>query len=251
MQRFDVSLPTPAENLAFDEAMLEWAEQHSAEREFLRLWESTQPMVVVGRSSRVAKEVNEQFCRKECIPILRRSSGGAAIVTGPGCLMYSIVQSYAVRPELKDITRAHSFVLGQLAASLGPLLPDAGKITCAGTSDLALRRDENETANLRKFSGNSLRIKRTHLLYHGTLLYDFDLALIKNCLRTPPRQPDYRNARSHSEFVTNVPATHQQLVGAVIAAFPAARAPIDVPQARVEQLVAERFGNDGWNYEFA
>src|SRR4051794_35269093 len=99
MSRFDISLSTPAENLAFDEALLEWAEQGSAEGEFLRLWESTQPMVVVGRSSRVAEEVNEPFCREKRIPVLRRSSGGAAIVTGPGCLMYALVLSYAVRPE--------------------------------------------------------------------------------------------------------------------------------------------------------
>src|SRR5258705_11573433 len=105
MQPFDHRLPTPAENLAFDEALLEWAEQGSSDGEFLRLWESTQPMVVVGRSSRVAKEVNEQYCGQEGIPILRRFSGGAAIVTGPGCLMYALVLSYAVRPELKDITR--------------------------------------------------------------------------------------------------------------------------------------------------
>ena len=41
MQRFDLSLPTPAQNLAFDEALLEWAEEESADGEFLRLWEST------------------------------------------------------------------------------------------------------------------------------------------------------------------------------------------------------------------
>src|SRR6476469_8324471 len=117
MQRFDNSLPTPAQNLAFDEALLEWAEEESADREYLRLWESTQPMVVVGRSSRVGKEVNEPFCRGERIPILRRSSGGAAIVTGPGCLMYALVLSYTMRPELKDITRAHSFILKQLTTS--------------------------------------------------------------------------------------------------------------------------------------
>lgn len=104
MQSFDHPLPTPAENLAFDEALLEWAEENVPDGEFLRLWESPTPMVVVGRSSRVAKEVNEAFCRQENIPILRRSSGGAAIVTGPGCLMYAVVLSYTKRPELKDIT---------------------------------------------------------------------------------------------------------------------------------------------------
>ena len=151
--------------------------------------------------------MNEPFCRQERIPILRRSSGGAAIVTGPGCLMYALVLSYAVRPELKDITRAHSFILKQLTTSLGPLLSHAGTITCAGTSDLALRDEADAAATARKFSGNSLRMKRTHLLYHGTLLYDFDLGLIEKCLRMPPRQPDYRNARPHGDFVMNVPAT--------------------------------------------
>src|SRR3954468_11057873 len=118
MSCFDLSLKTAAQNLAFDEALLELAEQGSSHGEFLRLWESTLPMVVVGRSSRVAKEVNEPFCREERIPVLRRFRAGAAIAQGPGCLMYALVLSYAVRPELKDITYAHSFVLQQLAKSL-------------------------------------------------------------------------------------------------------------------------------------
>jgi lipoate-protein ligase A len=251
MQRFDLSLPTPAQNLAFDEALLEWAEEGSSDGEFLRLWESAQPMVVVGRSSRIATEVNEQFCQQERIPILRRSSGGAAIVTGPGCLMYALVLSYAVRPTIKDITRAHEFVLKQLSASLGPMLSHVGTVSYAGTSDLALREKTTERANVRKFSGNSMRVKRTHLLYHGTLLYNFNLRLIEKCLRMPPRQPDYRDARPHGDFVMNVPATRQQLADAVIAAFPMASAPLGIPLSQVEQLVTERFGNDRWNYEFA
>jgi lipoate---protein ligase len=164
--------------------------------------------------------------------------------------MYALVLSYAVRPELKDINRAHAFILKQLTSSLGPLLSHAGKITCAGTSDLAIEQVPAPSSP-QKFSGNSLRVKRTHLLYHGTLLYNFDLALIEKCLRTPPRQPEYRSARSHGEFVTNVPATRGQLAAVVIAAFPMATAPTDVPQARVDDLIAERFGNDSWNYEFA
>jgi lipoate-protein ligase A len=265
MQRFDITLPTPAENLAFDEAILEWAEENAADGEFLRLWESPQPMVVVGRSSHVGKEVNEEFCRQERIPILRRSSGGAAIVTGPGCLMYGLVLSYAVRPELKDITRAHAFVLKQLKTTLGLLLSHAGAITCAGTSDLAIEAEAESNPpdsplpaprsplsaprSILKFSGNSLRVKRTHLLYHGTLLYAFDLGLIERCLRVPPRQPDYRKARPHGDFVTNLPATRQQLADSVACAFPMASAPCVVPMSRVEELVTERFGDDRWNYE--
>ncbi len=281
MQRFDLTLPTPAENLAFDELLLECAEGGPPEREFLRLWEPVAPMVVVGRSSRVEQEVDVDFCRQNNIAVLRRSSGGAAIVTGPGCLMYGVVLSFAVRPELKDISRAHAFVLRQLISTLGPLLSRAGNVTCAGTSDLAIEQGAGSgeqgaesssrapssllpapcpqaprsplpaPRSLRKFSGNSLRVKRTHLLYHGTLLYDFDLGLIGKCLRTPPRQPEYREARGHGDFVTNVAATRQELAEAVVAAFPGASAPPDtLLRERVDRLVAERFGRDGWNYEF-
>ena len=249
MHHFDHSLATPAENVAFDEAILEWAEKQSAKGALLRLWESTQPMVVVGRSSRVEQEVDVAFCRREGMPVLRRSSGGAAIVTGPGCLMYALVLSHAVQTELSDITRAHAFVMKQLTRAIGPLVSDAGTVACVGTSDLVLDAG-SDVASARKFSGNSLRMKRTHLLYHGTLLYDFDLALITKCLRTPPRQPEYRQKREHGEFVANLPVNRQQLVEAVASAFPMASPPSEVPLSRVEELVAERFSKDEWNYEF-
>ncbi len=262
MQSLDLTLPTPAANLALDEALLDFAEDQIPGQEFLRLWESPQPMVVLGRSSRVHDEVNEAACRQQCIPILRRSSGGAAIVAGPGCLMYALVLSYELRPELRDISRAHAFILGRLAATVGALLADVGTVSRAGTSDLVIERGatqgvpggergEKRGRSVRKFSGNSLRVKRTHLLYHGTLLYDFDLALIEKYLRTPPRQPDYRDGRPHREFLVNVPASRQQLADAVRAAWPGTSELNNVPLSRVDELVAIRFGSDRWNYEFA
>lgn len=250
MKYLDLTLPTPAENLALDEALLEWFEEEFPAGEVLRLWESPQPMVVVGRSSRVRNEINESVCRERRCPIVRRSSGGAAVVAGPGCLMYALVLSYQARPDLRDIGRAHAFILSRLVASLGPLLAHAGIISRAGTSDLVIR-DRTPSAVPRKVSGNSLRVKRTHLLYHGTLLYAFDLTLIEQCLRMPPRQPDYRDARPHQDFVMNLPASRQQLADAVGAAWPTESELTDFPMSRVDHLVAERFGSDRWNYEFA
>ncbi len=67
----------------------------------------------------------------------------------------------------------------------------------AGISDLVLGD--------RKFSGNSLRCKRDHFLYHGTLLYQFPLEQIGELLKMPARQPNYRQGRPHGEFVMNLP----------------------------------------------
>lgn len=250
MQRLELTLPTPAENVALDEALLDWAEEEAPDGEVLRIWESPQPMVVAGRSSRVAQEINTAECERRHIPIVRRSSGGAAIVAGPGCLMYALVLSYNARPELRDIGRAHAFVLDRMAEMLQPLVAELGTVARAGTSDLVLI-DSTATPIARKFSGNSLRVKRSHCLYHGTLLHNFDLALVASCLHMPPRQPDYRSARPHRDFVMNLPLTRQQLIEALDAAWPTTSEPIDVPLSRTADLVANRFGRERWNLEFA
>jgi lipoate-protein ligase A len=248
MQRLELTLRTSTENLALDEALLDWAEEENPDWEFVRLWESPQPIVVVGRSSRVHEEVDEAACREASIPILRRSSGGAAIVAGPGCLMYAVVLSYRLRPELKDIGRAHAYVLGRLAASLGPLVSRWGRAAHVGTSDLAL---DDRSSDWRKFSGNSMRSKRTHFLYHGTLMYDCDMSFITKLLRMPPRQPQYRAARSHADFLMNLPLARDELIGAVDTAWPSAGSLAEWPRAKVAALAADRFSQRSWNYEFA
>ena len=228
MRYLDLTLPTAAENLALDEALLEEAE--AAPAETLRLWESPQPLVVVGRSSRIDVEVRVDVCRASGIPILRRASGGAAVVTGPGCLMYALVLSYQLRPALRAVDRAHRFVLGTIGAALEPLVPD---VQCRGTSDLAVGD--------RKFSGNSMRCKRSHLLYHGTLLYNFPLDLIGRCLATPPHQPEYRQGRAHESFVMNLALDAATLRRTMTAAWGAEERRSEWPALRTTQLAGEKY----------
>ena len=57
-----------------------------------------------------------------------------------------------------------------------------------------------------KFSGNAQRRRRHALVFHGTILYGFDLSLIDALLKFPSAQPEYRASRSHSEFVRNISA---------------------------------------------
>lgn len=237
MKLLNLTLPTTTENLAFDEALLEQAEASDDATGVLRLWESREVAVIVGRSSRVEIEVHRDLCEQRSIPILRRASGGASVVIGPGCLMYSVVLSYESHPELRALDAAHCFVLGKVAAALGRLTEG---IELLGTSDLTLHN--------RKFSGNSLRCKRTHFLYHGTLLYDFPLKLIGQCLRTPPRQPDYRDQRSHDEFITNLDLPVDSLRAALIEEWGASELLGTWSRDRVEQLTRERYSNADWNY---
>jgi lipoate-protein ligase A len=236
MLLLELTLPTCAENLALDEALLEAGEQGELPGETLRIWESPQLAVVIGRSSKRSEEADLAYCDAHHIPVLRRSSGGAAIVMGPGCLMYAVVLSLAARPELRMIDLAHQFVLGRIRDALAAVCPN---VELCGISDLAVQG--------RKFSGNSLRVRRTHLLYHGTLLYDFPLTRVGACLKTPPRQPDYRAGRTHGEFVANLKVAPEDLRRALVKAFDAERALSAWPQALTRKLVADKYSQASWN----
>ena len=236
MRLLDLTLPTPKENLALDEALLDEAEAGVLTEEVLRLWESPEPFVVVGRSSRVADEVNWDECRRRGLCVLRRASGGAAVVAGPGCLMYALVLSQIARPSLAMISEAHRLVMGTMVSALQPLVPG---IVFRGTSDLAVGDC--------KVSGNSLRVKRSHLLYHGTVLVDFPLHVIEACLRTPLRQPEYRRGRPHRQFVSNVAVEAGVLRAALIEAWQAAEPLGEWPRSRVRDLVVTKYGLDSWN----
>ena len=118
MKLLDLTLDSPAENLALDEALLELAEAGQSDDDVLRLWESPQTAVVIGRSSRIRDEVDVTACAKDSIPVLRRCSGGTSVVIGPGCLMYAVVLSYERHPDLRMVDMAHGYVLGKVAAAV-------------------------------------------------------------------------------------------------------------------------------------
>jgi lipoate-protein ligase A len=77
-------------------------------------------------------------------------------------------------------------------------------------------------------------------------MYDFDIGLIEKCVRMPPRQPDYREGRSHANFLANLPATSADLRAALVRAWQATT-PIDAwPEQEMSLLAEERYNRDEW-----
>src|SRR5690242_14068944 len=90
MKHLDLTLPSPAENLAADEALLDQCEA-GAEGEILRFWEPREAFVVLGYANRAALEVDLPACQAHQIGVFRRCSGGGTVLQGPGCLNYSVI----------------------------------------------------------------------------------------------------------------------------------------------------------------
>src|SRR6266487_3675669 len=153
----DLTLPSPAENLACDEALLDSCEAGECDG-LLRFWEAAEYFVVLGYANKAPVEVNIEACQKRGVPVLRRCSGGGAVVQGPGCLNYSLILKIPSDGPLASITETNRFIMSRHRELLESLL--GRPVEAHGASDLAV--------DGMKFSGNAQRRKQRCFLFHGT-----------------------------------------------------------------------------------
>lgn len=238
MKYLDLAFADPARNLACDEMLIDLCEE--SRTEVLRIWEPSNYFVVLGYSNRVSREVDVDACGAKAIPILRRFSGGGAVLQGPGCINYTLVVRNERPGYIGDIATAYRRVLEPHRRLFQALTSKAVRIE--GISDLAI-------AGL-KFSGNSQHRKRACTLFHGTFLLKFDLSLVETCLRLPSKQPAYRRDRPHRAFLTNLAIDPLEVREKLKKEWQAYDEPVDVSYERIEDLLKSRYLRGEWNWKY-
>lgn len=181
------------DNWVLNQPFWSWPQEPGAarnERVLFRLFETQRNVVVLSSSNDAGRETYADICSELDIPILQRRGGGGTVLLGPGCLVLTLA-FYA--KELFSNQRYFASI-NQLWANA---LLDAGvpNLMTRGHSDLAFGE--------RKIAGTSL-FRRKHLLvYQGSLLVDPHFSLLEKVLKHPSREPDYRQGRSHREFLVS------------------------------------------------
>ncbi len=239
MRLCELTLPTPEENLACDEALLDLCEATSGE-EVLRLWAPSQHFVVLGYANRAETEVNLPYCRAQAIPVLRRCTGGGTVLQGPGVLNYSLILRINDAGPCHSIPATNQFILRCHRDVLAGLL--CAPIEWRGQTDLAV-------GGL-KFAGNAQRRRRRFLLFHGSFLLHLDLNLVERALPLPSRQPDYRSNRSHADFLINLKIPAPTITVALIKAWKANTQLASIPFDEITRLAREKYSLDEWNFRF-
>lgn len=215
----DQTCSNPELNLALDEWLLDRVEREGGA--WLRIWRPTEEFVVIGRGNKAESEVNLRACERDEVPVLRRFSGGGAVVLGPGCLCYTLIQPMDADPALSTAAGTNRWMLQRISRAISRLLTD--RLEICGDSDLAL--------NDLKVAGHAQRRKRFAVLFHGSLLLNFDLARMGRFLLPPSRAPAYREGRSHEEFVANLHLAPEEVTRALVEEWQATAA---------DSLVSER-----------
>jgi lipoate---protein ligase len=237
--QFADGFASPAELLATEEALLEHCEENSGA--YLGFWEAKEYFVVLGYGKQLAAEVYDEECARLKIPILRRASGGGTVLQGPGCLNYTLVLPIDAAEELGSITGTNVYIMQRTHAAIATLVHE--EVRVQGYTDL--------TWNGLKFSGNAQRRKRRCLLFHGSFLLNFDLDLVSQTLKPPAQQPEYRNQRPHSEFITNLKVDRSRVEESLretwtVTETGAEDVVADV-RTRAAKLVESKYSRDEWN----
>src|SRR5205085_5656541 len=126
----------PAEQLRFDEELL------IEGKPVLRLWETAQECVVLGYAGRAERDVHMAACNRAGVPVLRRCSGGGAVLLGPGCMSYSLVLPLEWEPKWREVRYSLEWTMDRMCRALA-----LTGLRHEAHSDLALHR--------RKVSGNA------------------------------------------------------------------------------------------------
>jgi len=222
LRLLDLTLPSPAENLALDEALLDELDEQGGDP-VLRFWESDRYFVVLGAACRVVDDVHFAACEQDGVPVLRRASGGGTVLQGPGCLSYAFVLPPQLHPRLANIRSTNQFILERIAVALHRWEPATA---FHGISDLAIGG--------MKISGNAQRRTRRALLFHGTILHGMPADCVARYLKHPARQPDYRRDRPHSSFLRTIEAPPEDIKAAIAEAWSVGTLLDTWPEARMQ-----------------
>lgn len=165
-------------NMAVDEAIADACRQGQSPPT-LRLYQWTQPALTIGYFQKVNRDIDEAVCCKEGIPIIRRITGGRAVLHGND-LTYSVASGAHVSQLPNTIRETFSAISRGLIEGLHQLGLEAETVRSpvyeTGRSPVCFMSASwhEIICNGRKIIGSAQRRWKDGMLQQGSLLIDFD-----------------------------------------------------------------------------
>ncbi len=248
-----------ATNMALDEAIVR-AVGAGLARPTLRLYAWTPPCLSLGRAQS-GDEVDRAACARDGIHVVRRATGGQAILHTDE-LTYSVTASPHEPRLAGDILASYRRLSQALLAALQYLGVHAQsrpmQRQARDTHTVCFETPshyELTSSDGRKLVGSAQMRAREAVLQHGTLPLVGDIARICRYLAEPPDPERVRARASTLESVLGLPVDWERAADAMIVGFGAALkltlTPDELtPQERDwrDELRAEKYANDTWTW---
>lgn len=253
----------PRHVLAWSETM---ADASANETPSIAFWLPEGLNVALGLAQKPNVELEPQHMRDDGVGLVRRQSGGGAVLLYPGVLCWEAWAGFDVMERTgkgcSGIRECYRFLCAPVVSGLTSLGIPAFH---AGICDISVRLAGDEASPAKKLAGTAQLRKRNAALVHGSLLVNPDLTLLSRYLKMPSQEPDYRGGRKHGDFCTTVAdaagprhgGEDGDLAERVAAAAASAAkgtgwrivAPPAVLGGEAAKLYRTKYCDEGWNWE--
>jgi len=155
------------------------------------LWIPDKVYIVLGASNNPNESLNTENVILDNVTVLKRPSGGQTVVLTPDNIIISAV-----------FVNQHDLQPREVFRNMNLLIISA--IEKTGIKDLSMMGISDIAISGRKILGSSIYRNKQSLLYHAVLNLGEPASTFERYLRHPVKEPDYRNGRSHIDFVTSL-----------------------------------------------
>ena len=155
------------------------------------VWRPERTVVVIGKGSDPALEVDMAETETDAVSVLRRATGGCAVVLSPEMLVASFAILHDFQLPSKEYFHIFNSLIIHALARQG-----VARLEHRGISDIAIHG--------RKIAGTAIYRNRRMIFFHAIINVAGSTHLMEKYLKMPPRVPDYRDGRPHSAFVTSL-----------------------------------------------
>ena len=241
----DSGTVSPEYSAASDEAIVN-ARRSGAVPDTLHFYTRDSPTISIGYNRSVEKSVFTEEAASRGIKIIRRFSGGSAVFTDRGQLIFALILDASLLPS--DIIESYEKVCGAVIR---------------GLSVLGIRAEYKPVNDIlvggKKISGSAQLRRGGVVLHHGTMLVDTDLGSLAAVLRPAQGRKDDRpvekqvtSLREEMGEAPDMQAIKRALVKGISDAFGVTLYPRSLTQGEVEdidRLIEEKYGSRGWNWK--
>jgi lipoate---protein ligase len=155
------------------------------------VWQPEEVYLVLGQSNKMEESLLEDAVANDHVQVMRRPSGGQTVILTPKTLVISVAFSVV---SFKNPSVYFSKINDCIIAALDSVRVSG--LSTKGISDISFGD--------KKILGSSIYRRRDRVLYHAVLNVSEDIGMIEKYIQHPPKEPDYRKGRSHSDFVTSL-----------------------------------------------
>lgn len=164
----------------------------------VHVWQPDRTYLVLGQSNRTDTSLFTEKVMADNIPVYKRPSGGETVILSPNMLVIAVsFKELRLQNPAVYFKKINDTIISSLSE--------------CGFTGLSQKGISDISRGPKKVLGSSIYRKPGRVFYHAVLNMAEDPSVISTYIRHPQKEPDYRQGRTHEEFVTSLTGSLQSI----------------------------------------